>query len=113
MSERTSPQHRFGFLTGCLTRATASSVPLAEPRPCRLRGKLDGIVDEIDDRLEQQIAVAAYLRDTGDADAQADLLVFGNRLVEVADQAKEIGEPTLPNARSDGCSRYRRAAAAP
>src|SRR6267378_5891320 len=38
--------------------------------------KLDGIVDEIGDRLQQEIPVAAHVKPVSHVDPQADILVF-------------------------------------
>src|SRR5512140_302359 len=52
--------------------------------------ELDGVVDEVGDRLEQKIAVATHAEPVARLDPQGDILVLGNRLVEVADLAQHL-----------------------
>src|SRR6202035_3070249 len=54
-----------------------------------------GVVDQIGNGLEQQVAVAAYNCTIGRFDVKADTLVFGDRIVEIARFANESGELDL------------------
>src|ERR1700754_2594018 len=52
--------------------------------PAAFRRKLDGIVDEVGDRLEEEIPIAAYAQLLLHPDPKLDTLVFGNRFVDIA-----------------------------
>jgi hypothetical protein len=49
-----------------------------------LRGKFDGVVDEVRDGLEQEIPVTSDVSPLPHLDPQLDILVFRDRLVEIA-----------------------------
>src|SRR5947209_17906305 len=55
-----------------------------------LRRKLDGVVDKVGDRLEQEIAVAAHAQPVSHLDPQIDILVLGDRLIDIADLAQHF-----------------------
>src|ERR1700752_398664 len=72
--------------------------------PAAFRRKLDGIVDEVGDRLEEEIPIAAYAQLLLHPDPQLDTLGFGNRFVDIAyllqhfvqqDGAKSRGPPAV------------------
>ena len=52
--------------------------------PTAFGRKLDGIVNEVGDRLKQEIPVAAHAKPVLHVDAQVDILVLGDRLVDIA-----------------------------
>jgi hypothetical protein len=54
------------------------------------RRKLDGVVDEVGDRLDQQVPVTKYALFVLGADPQSNTFVFRYRLVHVAYFAYEI-----------------------
>src|SRR5580658_10165514 len=58
----------------------------------------NGIVDQISDCLEKQIAVTVDSRLVGNFDLKADTLVLGDRFVEVAHLAQQRGELDLTEA---------------
>jgi hypothetical protein len=92
-------QHGFMFLVAdsrTRIRHTQDGLSLAAQQlefdPTTPGCELDGIVDEIGNRLQQQVAIAAHVKRAGRAHAQSDLLVFGNRLIHVADLAQHFAE---------------------
>src|SRR6266700_3690598 len=67
----------------------------AEPDMPSCGRELDRVVDEIRDRFEQKIAVALHDRAVVDIDRERDVLLLGDRLVEVADLAHDVGKRGL------------------
>src|SRR4029077_2925487 len=65
----------------------------------RVGGKLDGIVNEIGDRLQKEIPIAAQVKPVTNVDPQVDILVFGDRLVDIADLAQHLVQWNLTESR--------------
>src|SRR6186713_1108162 len=94
-----SAQHRFMFLfADSWTRIrhaqdglvlAAQQLELDAAAPGR---ELDSVVDEVGNRLQQQVPIAAHMRRARGHRAQRDLLVFGDRLVDVADLAQHFAQ---------------------
>ena len=61
--------------------------------------KFDGVVDEVGDRLDQQIAIAAHAEPMRHLDPQADILVLGDRFVDIADLAQHFVQRDAAEAR--------------
>src|SRR5262249_4252960 len=86
-----TPQHRLALMladaaTGiddAHDRFTISARQL-NSHPTAFRCKLDGIVDEVGDRLKQEISVAANIKPLFHLEAQVHILVLGDRLVHIA-----------------------------
>src|SRR5258707_14319157 len=53
--------------------------------PASVGRKLDRVVDQVGDRLDQQILVATHIEILVDVNPQGDILVLGDRFINVAD----------------------------
>ena len=58
--------------------------------PAAFRRELDGVVNEVGDRLKQQIPVAEHVKAVFHLGSQIDVLVLRDRLVQVADLAQHF-----------------------
>jgi hypothetical protein len=58
--------------------------------PASLGRELDRVVDQIGDRLDQQIPVATHIEILVNVNAQGDILVLGDRFINVADFAQHF-----------------------
>src|SRR5262245_39685513 len=75
--------------------AFASEVHQLELYAAALWRELHGVIDQIGDRLEQEVAVAAHHCFDVGSNFEGNVLVLGNRLVEVAHLAHDIRQGDL------------------
>src|SRR3981081_1186417 len=90
-----------------ITRMTVSpSLQSSTSHASAFGGEFHCVVDQIDNGLEQKIAVALHRRPIGSFGPKGDTLVLGDRSVEIAPVAKQRGEldlakPFAPSAMLD------------
>src|SRR6478672_6711241 len=114
------PQHRVALIFGNAATGVGDAhdaFVLAAQQfnvdPAAFGGKLDGVVDEVGDRFDQQIPVAAHLYFLLYSNLQGDVLVFRDRLVDIADLPQhfvqcDIAKPRRTAAVFDLCKTQQR-----